>query len=109
MICYKDKDVISTHALNDMERTGEYLHQALKKEKLFPRGETLGERVLLSLLLRHHCERRFRFLKEYVTEIHVNSAHALKQYIRVKQLLPFNSSKFDQILVQDLGPIKTVF
>ena len=62
-----------------MWATSECLDQVLKKEKLFPRGETLEERVLLSRLPRQHCERRFRFLKEYVTEIHVNSTYALKQ------------------------------
>ena len=43
------------------DRTCVYLHQVLQKEKLFPRSETLEERVLLSQIPRQHCERRFSF------------------------------------------------
>ena len=38
-----------------MWATSDYLRQVLQKEKLFPRGETLEERELLSLLPRQHC------------------------------------------------------
>ena len=54
-------------ATNAWKRTmwaaSDYLRQALKKrKKLFPRGETLEERVILLYLLpRQHFERRFRF------------------------------------------------